>query len=342
MQKVVAITARGARNVVSGRPIPTLLDDCLLVKTVSVALNPTDWKSADRGPPGLTIGNDYSGIVEEVGKGVKKQFRKGDRVCGWVQGCKLNNPESGAFAEYCIPKADLQIVIPERLSFQEAATLGLGTITVGQGLYQSLKLAPPDAPLTKPELLLVYGGSTATGTLAIQYAKLSGYTVLTTCSKQNFDLVKSLGADAAFDYKDPNAIQAVKDYAQDQLKLVFDTVGGAEFCEQVISSQGGHYSAIVHAAVDRDDVKNSFTLGYTAFGEDFDFGGGVIPAKPEDREFAAEFMSKAATLLADGKIKPHPAKVGAGGLQGVLEGLQAMKDGKVSGQKLVYNVAETP
>ncbi|OOF98063.1 hypothetical protein ASPCADRAFT_205331 [Aspergillus carbonarius ITEM 5010] len=340
MQKAVAITARGARNVVS-RPLPTLLDDSLLVKTVSVALNPTDWKSADRGPPGLIIGNDFAGIVEEVGPGVKKQFRKGDRVCGWVQGCKLNNPDSGAFAEYCIPKADLQIVIPDRLSFQEAATLGLGTITVGQGLYQSLKLAPPDAPLTKPELLLIYGGSTATGTLAVQYAKLSGYTVLTTCSKPNFDLVKSLGADAVFDYKNPGAIQAIQEYTQDQLKLVFDTVGGSDFCGQVISSQGGHYSAIVYEAVDRDDVENGFTLGYTAFGEDFDTGSRVLPAKPEDRAFAADFMSKAATLLAEGKIKPHPAKVGTGGLQGVLEGLQAMKEGKVSGQKLVYNVAET-
>ncbi|KAL7656767.1 hypothetical protein ACMYSQ_005840 [Aspergillus niger] len=344
MPKALVITAPGSRDVVE-RPVPTLPDDCLLVKTVSVALNPTDWKSADRKPPGQVIGNDYSGVVEEVGKGVKKAFRKGDRVCGWVQGCNSNNPESGAFAEYCIPKADLQIAIPDRLSFEEASTLGLGTITVGQGLYQSLKLAPPDAPLAQPELVLIYGGSTATGTLAIQFAKLSGYTVLTTCSAQNFDLVKSLGADAVFDYKDANAVQAIKDYAQDKLSLVFDTVAvesSAKFCGEVISSKGGDYSALLKVAVPRDDVRSLFTIGYTAFGEDFDFGGGIIPAKPEDREFAGQFMSKAATFLAEGKVKPHPVKLGPRGLQGVVEGLQDMKDGKVSGQKLVYNVADTP
>jgi NADPH:quinone reductase-like Zn-dependent oxidoreductase len=80
------------------------------------------------------------------------------------------------------------------LSFEEAATLGVGVTTVGQGLYQSLKLPLPDKPATEKTYLLIYGGSTATGSLAIQYAKLSGLTVGVTCSPKNFDYVKSLGA----------------------------------------------------------------------------------------------------------------------------------------------------
>jgi NADPH:quinone reductase-like Zn-dependent oxidoreductase len=51
--------------------------------------------------------------------------------------------------------------------------------------------------------LLVYGGSTATGSLAIQYAIHSGCKVITTCSPRNFPFVKSLGVTEAFDYKDP-------------------------------------------------------------------------------------------------------------------------------------------
>ena len=58
------------------------------------------------------------------------------------------------------------------MSFEEAATLGVGVTTVGQALYQSLGLPYPTEPTKEKVHLLIYGGSTATGTLAIQYAKL--------------------------------------------------------------------------------------------------------------------------------------------------------------------------
>lgn len=61
--------------------------------------------------------------------------------------------------------------IPENVSDEEASTLGVGISTVGQGLYQSLGLPlPGESKAGYP--LLVYGGSTATGSLAIQYAVL--------------------------------------------------------------------------------------------------------------------------------------------------------------------------
>lgn len=82
------------------------------------------------------------------------------------------NHESGAFAEHITAKGDLALKIPDRLSFEEAATLGLGVSTIGQGLYQSLGLPLPNKPSEKTLSVLIYGGSTATGTLAIQYVKL--------------------------------------------------------------------------------------------------------------------------------------------------------------------------
>ena len=62
--------------------------------------------------------------------------------------------------------------IPEGLSFEEAASLGVGVATVGQSLYLGLKLPYPTEPAKSSFPILIYGGSTATGTLAIQYAKL--------------------------------------------------------------------------------------------------------------------------------------------------------------------------
>lgn len=68
----------------------------------------------------------------------------------------------------------------------------------------------------------------------------------------------------------------------------------------------------------------------------------MFPAKTEDKAFAEKFLALAEPLLRDGKVKPHPFKVGMLGLKGVLDGLELMKSGTISGEKLVYNVTETP
>lgn len=142
----------------------------------------------------IQIGCDYAGIVEEVGSAVTKPFKKGTRVSGFAHGGNEVNHEDGAFANYITAKGDLQIEIPENLSLEEAATLGVGISTVGQALYQALDLPLPGEPSKGGEAILIYGGSSATGSLAIQYAKLSGLEVITTCSPHNFDYIKSLGA----------------------------------------------------------------------------------------------------------------------------------------------------
>ncbi|KAJ6024162.1 hypothetical protein N7540_004959 [Penicillium herquei] len=345
-QKAVIVTSPQQAGFVTDRAIPALRDDYILVKTEAVALNPTDWKHvAYLSPPGVLVGCDYAGVVQEVGKDVKKPFRKGDRVCGFAHGGNAVQPEDGAFAEYIVAKGDVQMPIPDNLSFQQAATLGVGISTVGQALYQSLKLASPSSPLKTPEPVLIYGGSTATGTLAIQFAKLSGYKVLTTCSPHNFDLVKSLGADEAYDYKDPKSAAAIRAATGDKLKFVFDTISipdSIKYCEAALSTEGGEYSNLLPGAVERANVNSRTTLGYTIIGEAFSFGPNPIPAKPEDLAFGVKWWAEAEKLLAAGTIKVHPPKINPGGLKGVLEGLQLLKEDKVSGEKLVYNVSETP
>lgn len=68
-------------------PMPHLPDDYLLVRTVCIALNPTDWTTLEApGDNGSLIGCDYSGVVEEVGSRVSKGFKKGDRVAGSAHG----------------------------------------------------------------------------------------------------------------------------------------------------------------------------------------------------------------------------------------------------------------
>ena len=82
-------------------------------------------------------------------------------------------PEDGAFAEHIVAKADVAWRLPQSMSFDEGATLGVGILTVGQGLFQALELdLPTDGTKKKDEYVLIYGGSTATGALGLQFLKL--------------------------------------------------------------------------------------------------------------------------------------------------------------------------
>ena len=89
------------------------------------------------------------------------------------------NAENGAFARYIAVKEDLQMHIPDNVSFEAAATTGVGIGSAGYGLYKVLSLPFPDSTvgnhssqIEARDTVLIYGGSTATGSIAIQLAKL--------------------------------------------------------------------------------------------------------------------------------------------------------------------------
>jgi NADPH:quinone reductase-like Zn-dependent oxidoreductase len=98
----MALQNRGIVKLAQGKaeltaiPIPNVLHTFMLVKTVAVALNPTDWQTVDEKPmPGVgpsLIGCDAAGIVVEVGKGVTKDFKPGDRVAGFSHGGNILFP----------------------------------------------------------------------------------------------------------------------------------------------------------------------------------------------------------------------------------------------------------
>ena len=81
---------------------------------------------------------------------------------------------------------------------------------------------------------------------------------------------------------------------------------------------------------------------YTIFGAAFDKKNNHFAASPEDFEFARDFYGLTENLLHQGKLRTHPESLQPGGLQGVLKGMQDLKDGSVTGKKLVYRVADTP
>ncbi|KAK9239236.1 chaperonin 10-like protein [Lipomyces kononenkoae] len=344
-QKAIVNLAPKVAELVTDRPIPKLRDDYILVETKAVAVNPTDWKHIDfLSSPGALVGCDYAGVVKEVGKAVTIPFKKGDRICGFVHGSNSVQHEDGTFAEYIVAKGDLQLHIPDQLSFEEAATLGVGVATVGQGLYQALGLPLPDQPSKDEIPILIYGGSSAMGLMGVQFAKLSGYVPIATCSPHNFDLVKRFGAAAVFDYKDSESVAKIRQYTNDNLTLAWDTISSessAKFCADVLSS-GAMYAALGNVKAPRDDVKSLFTMAYTIVGEPYKMASVAVPAIPENYDFGKRWTRLVEHLLRTGNIKILPPTIGKDGLKGVLEGLELLRENKVSGGKLVYRVAETP
>lgn len=170
--------------------------------------------------------------------------------------------------------------------------------------------------------------------------------MLVTCSPKNDELCKSRGAEACFDYRDPNCGRQIHEYTKGELYLVWDTIGseeGAKICMEALSSKPGtKYGTILFNSIPRQDVAYSTSLLFTFLGESFDIFGKHRPASAKDFEFAKQFIELTEQLLNEGKLKAHPVRLLDGGLQAMLDqGVPQMLDGKVSGVKLVCRVADT-
>lgn len=157
-----------------------------------------------------------------------------------------------------------------------------------------------------------------------------------------------MGADHVFDYHSPtnnNIGTEIRAVTHNKLHLAFDCIASpdsAAICSAAISSNGGTYSSLLpvqDSEFPRKDIVNRTTLAYTGIGEAFHKGQMEFPASPENLEFQVRFWKLARELLAQGKIKVHPPAVREGGLERVLEGVDDLRCGKVSGQKLVYRVS---
>jgi hybrid polyketide synthase / nonribosomal peptide synthetase ACE1 len=173
-QKAVVTTQTGKLELATKIPIPELEPDSVLVKVAVVALNPADWKLPEfSAHPGAIGGLDFCGTVAAVSSNsLQKPLAVGDRVCGWVFGSNPAEPGNGAFAEYVAAFSDLVMKVPSWMPSEDASTIALGAATAGQALYQSLQLPLPTEPARSSFYVLVYGGSTATGTMAIQLLRL--------------------------------------------------------------------------------------------------------------------------------------------------------------------------
>ena len=214
------------------RPKPTGND--LLVAVKAASINPVDFKiRAGKLKPlipyrlPLILGNDLSGVVVEVGSEIKA-FKVGDDIFA-----RLDKDRIGALAEFALVRESAAAKKPGRLSHIEAASLPLVGLTSWQVLIDI-------ARLSRGQRVLIHGGSGGVGTFAIQLAKHIGAEVFTTVGTRNIDLVRTLGADHAIDYK----TKRFEDVAKD-MDVVYDTQGGETLLRSFqVVKRGGHVVTI--------------------------------------------------------------------------------------------------
>lgn len=181
--------------VASDAPLPNIEASDVLVRVMAVSINPVDGKAADMSPqPGATSGTDFSGVIAALGPDVEsdtwrlekgmKPIKVGDHVFGGTFGNNVLRPHNGAFADYVAVPARLVWHMPEGMEFSTAATLGAALATVGLSLFNYLELPLPysEEIKVKTPTVLVYGGGTATGAMALQVLKEAGLPTITTLS----------------------------------------------------------------------------------------------------------------------------------------------------------------
>lgn len=216
---VVAISKPGGPEVLmpESRAVPSPGSHEVLIKVAAAGVNRPDVAQRSGSyppPPGASDlpGLEVAGEVVAVGADVSKH-KVGDKVMSLVAG--------GGYAEYCIAPELHAMAVPEAMSMIEAGATPETLMTVWHNVFER-------GALQSGETLLVHGGSSGIGTMAIQLAKAFGARVIVTVgSKDKADACLKLGADHAINYRSEDFVAVSRDLTGGTgVNLILDMVGG--------------------------------------------------------------------------------------------------------------------
>ncbi len=292
---VIGISKPGGPEVLlpETRPVPTPGPGEILIKVIAAGVNRPDVAQRSGSyppPPGASDlpGLEVAGEVVAVGPGASKH-KLGDKVMSLVAG--------GGYAQYCIAQAAQAMAVPPSLSMIEAAAIPETLMTVWHNVFER-------GALKAGETLLIHGGSSGIGTMAIQLAKAFGAKVIVTVgSKEKADACLKLGADRAVNYKTEDFVTEARNATDGAgANVILDMVGG-DYIER-------NYDA---AAVEGRVVQIAF-LGGPKANANFaklmvkrlhHTGSTLRPRSNADKAaMVAAIEAKVMPLLRDGRIKP--------------------------------------
>ncbi|GAA0744263.1 MULTISPECIES: NAD(P)H-quinone oxidoreductase [Sphingomonas] len=275
------------------RPIPKPGPGEVLVRVAAAGVNRPEVLQRQGKyppPPGAPsiLGMEIAGTVIALGESVDDSLL-GKQVCALIAG--------GAYAEYAVAPAGQCLDVPEGLSLVEAAALPETLFTVWSNLF--------DRGWAQPgETVLVHGGTSGIGTMAIALAKLFGLTILVTAgSDEKCAAARKLGADLAINYKTQDFVEAVKTFTDGKgVQIVIDMVGGDYVARnlQCLAEDGRHVSIAVQGGATAtipvwDVMRRRLTLT----------GSTLRPRSVEFKSLLADELRRHVwPLVAEGKLRP--------------------------------------
>jgi len=228
------------------RPKPVPADNEILIRVEAAGVARADLLQREGKyppPPGASDipGLDIAGVVESTGPAAKT-FKSGDRVCAILAG--------GGYAEFCVVPAEQVLSIPEGWSPNEAATLPENLFTVYDNLITRAGLKPNES-------VLVHGGASGIGTMAIMLSRAWGAIPFATAgTPEKCEACVQLGAESAINYKHADFVAEIMRLTYGRgVDVVLDMVGGAyvdrnldalakEGRVAIISAQAGRTAAL--------------------------------------------------------------------------------------------------
>ena len=156
----------------------------------------------------LTLGSDFSGVIDSVGPGLER-FQVGDEVFGVAA-----ENFTGACAEYARAKSSMIAPKPQTLNHSHAASVPVVSVTAWQMVFEF-------AQLSAGQSVLIHGGAGNVGAYAVQFAKQAGAMVITTAAASDAFYIRGLGGLGVIDYRASRFEKNVK-----EVDAVIDTVGG--------------------------------------------------------------------------------------------------------------------
>jgi putative PIG3 family NAD(P)H quinone oxidoreductase len=215
----IEITAPGGPEVLKPvvRPMPLPAAGEVLVAVAAAGVNRPDIHQREGHyppPPGASDipGLEIAGRIVALGLGVHRH-QPGDEVCALVSG--------GGYATHCVVPAPQLLPVPKGLGMVEAAALPETFFTVWTNLFER-------GALKSGESVLIHGGSSGIGTVAIQLAKAFGARIFATAgSTEKCQACETLGADVAIDYKREDFAAIIRDKTAGRgVDVILDMVGG--------------------------------------------------------------------------------------------------------------------
>jgi putative PIG3 family NAD(P)H quinone oxidoreductase len=224
------------------RPVPTPGEGEVLIRVAAAGVNRPEVmqrKGLYPPPPGAPsiLGMEVSGTIVAVGEGVQPEL-VGQPVCALISG--------GAYAQYAVAPYGQCLHVPEALSMVEAAAMPETLFTVWTNLFER-------GYASEGDVVLVHGGTSGIGTMAIGLANLFDLTIIVTAgSDEKCAAAKALGADHAINYKTQDFVAEVKAITGGKgVAVVLDMVGGDYLPRnlQCLADDGRHVSIAVQGGL---------------------------------------------------------------------------------------------